>query len=68
MTIDDSANHKIYGEGVTGREILLEGKVPPAPAVTPFLVALRKASTEAIASRKKNEKHRTDRGGRQENS
>jgi hypothetical protein len=54
MTIDDSANHKVYGEGVTGREILLEGKVQPAPAVTPFLVALRKASTEAIASRKKN--------------
>jgi lipid-binding SYLF domain-containing protein len=54
MTIDDSANHKVYGEGVSGREILLEGKVQPAPAVTPFLVALRKASTEAIASRKKN--------------
>jgi lipid-binding SYLF domain-containing protein len=53
MTIDDSANHKVYGEGVTGREILLEGKVRPARAVTPFLVALRKASTEAIASRKK---------------
>jgi len=53
MTIDDSANHKVYGEGVTGREILLEGKVQPAPAVTPFLLALRKASTEAVASRKK---------------
>jgi lipid-binding SYLF domain-containing protein len=49
MTIDDSANHKVYGEGVTGRSILLEGKVSPAPAVQPFLAALKKASTEAMA-------------------
>jgi lipid-binding SYLF domain-containing protein len=54
MTIDDSANHKVYGEGVTGRDILLEGKVRPAPAVTPFLVALKKASAEAIATHNKN--------------
>jgi lipid-binding SYLF domain-containing protein len=52
MTIDDSANHKVYGEGVTGRNILLEGKVPPTPAVRPFLVALKEARAEAVASRK----------------
>jgi lipid-binding SYLF domain-containing protein len=52
MTIDDSSNHKVYGEGVTGRNILLEGKVPPAPAVRPFLVALKEASAEAVANRK----------------
>jgi lipid-binding SYLF domain-containing protein len=53
MTIDDSANHKVYGPGVTGRDILLEGKVPPAPAVTPFLAALKKASAEAVARHKR---------------
>src|SRR5262249_41257146 len=52
MTIDDSANHKVYGEGVTGRNILLEGKVPPAPAVQPFLVALKEASAVAVTSKK----------------
>ncbi len=50
MTIDDSANHKVYGEGVTGRDILLEGKVKPAPQVMPFLAALREARAEAVAS------------------
>jgi lipid-binding SYLF domain-containing protein len=53
MTIDDSANHKVYGEGVTGREILLEGKVHPTPAVMPFLTALKKAKAEAIARNEK---------------
>jgi lipid-binding SYLF domain-containing protein len=54
MTIDDSANHKVYGEKVTGRDILLEGKVPASPAVKPFLVALKRASSEAIATHNKN--------------
>jgi len=56
MTIDDSADHKVYGEGVTGRNILLEGKVPSAPAVQPFIAALKKARAEAVATlRDKNE-------------
>ena len=54
MTIDDSANHKVYGEKVTGRDILLDGKVPASPVVKPFLVALGRASTEAKASQNKN--------------
>ena len=53
MTIDDSANHKVYGDGVTGRDILLEGKVKPTPVVSPFLAALQKASKEAVAGNKK---------------
>jgi len=53
MTIDDSANHRVYGEGVTGRSILLERKVPSAPAVQPFVTALKKASAEAVATRNK---------------
>jgi hypothetical protein len=54
MTIDDSANHKVYGEKVTGRDILLGGKVPTSPVVKPFLVALKRASSEARASQNKN--------------
>jgi hypothetical protein len=42
MTIDDSANHDVYGKSVSGSEILLVGKVPVAPAVRPFVSALNK--------------------------
>ena len=42
MTIDDSANHDVYGKNVSGSEILLAGKVPVAPAVRPFVNALNK--------------------------
>jgi lipid-binding SYLF domain-containing protein len=42
MTIDDSANQKVYGANVTGRQILVDGKVPSSPVVKPFLVALNK--------------------------
>jgi lipid-binding SYLF domain-containing protein len=51
MTIDDSANHKVYGPGVTGRSILLDGKVAPTPTVQPFIAALTKATAEAVAKR-----------------
>ena len=54
MTIDDSANHKVYGEKITGRNILLDGNVPASPVVKPFLVALGRASLEARASQNKN--------------
>ena len=42
MTIDDSANQKVYGRNVTGRDILLNGNVPSSPVVKPFLVALKR--------------------------
>ena len=41
MTIDDSANHKVYGNNVSGKDILLQGTVQPTPVVRPFLVALQ---------------------------
>jgi len=42
MTVDDSANHDVYGKNVSGSDILLAGKVPVAPAVRPFVNALNK--------------------------
>jgi lipid-binding SYLF domain-containing protein len=42
MTIDDSANHDVYGKNVSGSQILIAGKVPVAPAVRPFVNALNK--------------------------
>jgi lipid-binding SYLF domain-containing protein len=41
LTINDSANHEVYGEKVTGRTIL-DSKVKPSPVVMPFLDALNK--------------------------
>jgi lipid-binding SYLF domain-containing protein len=42
MTIDDSSNHKVYGENVSGRDILLRGAVRPVREVKPFLAALNR--------------------------
>jgi lipid-binding SYLF domain-containing protein len=41
ITIDDSANHKVYGPGISGKEILLKGDVAPTSVVQPFLEALQ---------------------------
>jgi lipid-binding SYLF domain-containing protein len=49
ITIDDSANHKVYGPGISGKEILLKGDVAPTSVVQPFLEALQ---THDPASRK----------------
>ena len=50
MTIDDSANHHVYGNNVSGREILLSGKVAPAPVFGPFLKALKQETQVAKAT------------------
>jgi len=50
MTIDDSANHHVYGSNVSGRDILLSGKVAPAPVFTPFLAALKQETRVAKAT------------------
>ena len=42
MTADDSANRHVYGSEVTGRDILLKGKVAPAKETKPFLDALNR--------------------------
>jgi lipid-binding SYLF domain-containing protein len=43
VSIDDSANHKAYGQAYTGHEIL-EGKVRPNAVVMPFVTALDKSA------------------------
>jgi lipid-binding SYLF domain-containing protein len=42
MTVDDSANHKVYGNNISGKDILLRGTASPTPVVEPFLQALNK--------------------------
>jgi len=42
LGIDDSANHKVYGIGVTGTNILIDNKVKANPVVTPFIESLTK--------------------------
>ncbi len=42
LTIDDSANHKVYGIGVTGTSILMDHKIKSSPVVTPFVASLTK--------------------------
>ncbi|RPJ80823.1 MAG: hypothetical protein EHM18_17860 [Acidobacteria bacterium] len=42
LSIDDSANHKVYGIGVSGTNILVDKKVNPNPVVNPFVTALTK--------------------------
>jgi hypothetical protein len=62
MTIDDSANHHVYGNNVSGREILLSGKVAPAPVFGPFLRALKQETQVAKAtleSSRENERTQT---------
>jgi len=49
LTIDDSANHKVYGQEVSGKDILLRGEVAPTPAVKPFVEALQSYRAQAIS-------------------
>jgi len=51
MTIDDSANHKVYGQEVSGKDILLRGEVPVTPAVRPFVEALQTYRAQAISEK-----------------
>lgn len=44
ITMDDSANHKVYGQNVTGRDILLGSKVASSGVTAPFVAALREYS------------------------
>jgi lipid-binding SYLF domain-containing protein/osmotically-inducible protein OsmY len=51
MTIDDSANHKVYGKEVSGKDILLRGEVPVTPVVRPFVEALQTYRAQAISEK-----------------
>ena len=48
ISIDDSANRKIYGKDLTGEQILLGNAVRPNAAVEPFLKTLQKVSPPHI--------------------
>ncbi len=42
LSIDDSANLKVYGEPLSGKDILLNGRAKPNGIVEPFLDALQR--------------------------
>ena len=50
LTINDSANHKVYGKTVSGTDILLNGKVAPNATVMPFVNAVKKNVSRAKTS------------------
>jgi lipid-binding SYLF domain-containing protein len=54
--IDDSANRKIYGNNVTGEDILLGKSVPTNNAVQPFVAELQKVSPPHVHIKKVTQK------------
>jgi SH3 domain-containing YSC84-like protein 1 len=42
MTINDSANHKVYGNNISGKDILSKGDVPVSPLTKPYVAVLQK--------------------------
>ena len=52
MTMDGSANRRVYGAKATGREILLGSSLPPAPETKPFLDALNSVAPKATHQKK----------------
>jgi lipid-binding SYLF domain-containing protein len=54
--IDDSANRKIYGNSVTGEDILLRKDVPTNHVVEPFVAELQKVSPPHVHIKKVTQK------------
>jgi lipid-binding SYLF domain-containing protein len=52
VSVDNSANTKVYGKKVDAREGLLTGKIQPNAVVSPFVDALEKYSPAAKQSQK----------------
>jgi lipid-binding SYLF domain-containing protein len=52
MTLDNSANRRLYGEKVTGREILLGSGLQPAGETKPFLEALNRVAPKTTHQKK----------------
>ncbi|MBI4455008.1 MAG: lipid-binding SYLF domain-containing protein [Acidobacteria bacterium] len=48
LTIDDDANHAVYGKGVTGKDIL-DNRVHISPVVKPFVAALNRYAPRRTA-------------------
>lgn len=40
LSVDDSANHDVYGDGITGTDIVIKGEVEPNEVTRPFVDAL----------------------------
>jgi lipid-binding SYLF domain-containing protein len=55
VSIDDSANRKIYGKNLTGEQILLGKDVQPNATVEPFLKELQKVSPAHVHVKKATE-------------
>lgn len=49
VTMDDSANRKVYGKDVTGEDILVKHTVRTNPTVAPFIMALQKYSPRPVS-------------------
>jgi len=56
ISIDDSANRKVYGKDVTGEQILLGNNVRSNPTVEPFLTTLDKVSPSHVHVNKATQK------------
>jgi len=52
MTVDDSANRRLYGDKVTGRDLLLGSNVRPATETKPFVDALNRVAPKTTHKRK----------------
>jgi len=50
LTINDSANHEVYGKAVSGTDILMNGTVAPNATVMPFVRAVQKNVARAKTS------------------
>src|SRR5262249_26355819 len=52
VSIDDDANQRVYGKGVTGEQILLGSTIHSNPTVEPFLTTLKSVSPAHIHTNK----------------
>ena len=57
MTIDDSADHRVYGTNVSGTDILLGEKVASTPVVKPFVEALNTYDPPTASAHKVGHEH-----------
>jgi lipid-binding SYLF domain-containing protein len=42
LSVDDSANHEVYGEGISGTDLLVRGGIPPHQSTRPLVAALNR--------------------------
>ncbi len=42
LSVDDSSNQEVYGKGVSGADILMDGRIPVRDVTRPFVEALRR--------------------------